>query len=963
MSFTIKHIDLSNCNGNWCEVLFAKNVYAVFWWKQIALAHLYVNDTETINGKNFLQVIWKNIAATVLHYNDSEDISAIETKFLLNDFSLLENIFKKFEKVSLENLPKVSLIICTRNRPEQLENCLRSLSALSYKPTEIIVVDNASTNNNTKPVVEKFQNIKYVFAKNIGLDFARNAGIKNAVCEIVAFTDDDVELHQDWVLRIAKSFDDKKIKAVAGLIFAKELETDAQVIFEKYWSFNRGYVQKKYGNDFFKKHQHDGLPVYTIGAGASMAFKKNIFDALGGFDVRLDMGAAGCNGDSEMWYRIIAEGWEVKYDPLIISYHTHRREIKQLKTQLFLYMRGFVVASLIEYNRYKVRGEHYYLYKHLPKYYFKKIIAAIGKGFKKESITIISEIKGFAAGFFYYYKSKRNKPFELDFEKPFIDERKIEDKPLVSIIITAYNHAQYLSDAIESALQQTYSNIEIIVVDDGSVDDPESVVAKYKSVKYFYQSNKGLAAARNAGAFISNCDYILFLDADDWLYPQAIEKNLEQFKLNNGIAFVSGWYDLVNTYKEILTPYLLPPPKDNFYPALLKSNYIGMHATVLYSKPLFDNFLYDVNLKACEDYDLYLRIARLYKISSHNERITAYRMHDTNMSNNILMMVKNVEHVLKKHYATLPVAGKYDLYAEGIGNWKTYYADEILLRLQYASKYPYYKSNFKDSFFSFRILPFRFLKITLKNMFSAMKNAIRKILPPFAKRYLFNKRLINYYIPKTGKVKLGDLNRKTPISKEFGYDRGGPVDRYYIENFLSSNSGLIQGNVLEIGDNDYTVRFGKDKVIKSDILYIDDSNINATIIGDLSNLQNVHDEQFDCIVLTQTLHLIYDFKAALKTCARILKKGGTLLITVPGITNIDYGEWEKTWYWSFTGRSIQLLLEEAFDTQNIKVHTYGNVLAATAFLQGLGAEEIKKEDKDYHDPHYPLIIASVAVKT
>jgi SAM-dependent methyltransferase len=244
----------------------------------------------------------------------------------------------------------------------------------------------------------------------------------------------------------------------------------------------------------------------------------------------------------------------------------------------------------------------------------------------------------------------------------------------------------------------------------------------------------------------------------------------------------------------------------------------------------------------------------------------------------------------------------------------------------------------------------------------ALKVFVKKVTPGFVIRALQKTGVVKSYIPLPRKVELGDLNRTTPLSKVFGYDRGGPVDRYYIENFLNENSGLIHGRVLEIGDNEYTLKFGRDKVIQSDILHVDEKNKNATFIGDLSNAPQLPDNSFDCIVLTQTLHLIYDHIAALKTCYRILKPGGKLLLTVPGISHIDQGEWMDYWLWAYTSASITKMLKEAFLPEKFVIQTHGNVLAATAFLYGMGATELSRKKLDDHDPHYQLIITAVATK-
>jgi SAM-dependent methyltransferase len=211
-------------------------------------------------------------------------------------------------------------------------------------------------------------------------------------------------------------------------------------------------------------------------------------------------------------------------------------------------------------------------------------------------------------------------------------------------------------------------------------------------------------------------------------------------------------------------------------------------------------------------------------------------------------------------------------------------------------------------------------------------------------------------------VRFGSLRRLTPISRAFGFDRGLPIDRYYIERFLSVHGGDIRGDVLEIGDDAYTRRFGGDRVTKRDVLHVAEGNPQATIVGDLTCAVHIPPDSFDCVILTQTLHLIYDVRKALKTLYRILKPGGVLLATFPGISQIDHDRWGESWCWAFTHVSARRLFEETFSTANVCVEVSGNVLAAIAFLHGLAAEELRQEELDCRDSHYAVSIMVRAVK-
>lgn len=250
-----------------------------------------------------------------------------------------------------------------------------------------------------------------------------------------------------------------------------------------------------------------------------------------------------------------------------------------------------------------------------------------------------------------------------------------ETNGLVSVIIPCYNHGNFLPAAIQSVLDQNYSEIEIIVIDDGSIDNTKDVAQNYKEVIYKYQENKGLSAARNTGIKISNGAFLLFLDADDWLLPEVIELNLNYLHSNKNLAFVSGGHlkvfdnnKLVTEKQEII---------DNHFVHLLKGNYIGMHATVLYRRWVFDDFSFDETLKNCEDYDLYLKIARKYPVLHHTHLIAAYRFHQSNMSSNVPAMLKGVLNILERQKSKLKNSNEEKALAEGKKIWKAYYCDEL----------------------------------------------------------------------------------------------------------------------------------------------------------------------------------------------------------------------------------------------------------------------------------------------
>ena len=217
--------------------------------------------------------------------------------------------------------------------------------------------------------------------------------------------------------------------------------------------------------------------------------------------------------------------------------------------------------------------------------------------------------------------------------------------------------------------------------------------------------------------------------------------------------------------------------------------------------------------------------------------------------------------------------------------------------------------------------------------------------------------------PPVGKVDFGSFRRLSPISRSFGFDRGQPIDRYYIERFLDRYRNDVRGHVLEIGDDGYTRAFGGARVTRSDVLSLTASHPTVTIVADLARGDDLPGDRFDCFILTQTLQFIYRLEAAMATVYRLLRPGGVLLATFPVISQIcryDMDRWGD--YWRFTSLSARRLFECAFPDGDVRVEAHGNVLAATAFLQGLSTRDLTEAELDHRDPDYEVLITVRAVK-
>lgn len=217
-------------------------------------------------------------------------------------------------------------------------------------------------------------------------------------------------------------------------------------------------------------------------------------------------------------------------------------------------------------------------------------------------------------------------------------------------------------------------------------------------------------------------------------------------------------------------------------------------------------------------------------------------------------------------------------------------------------------------------------------------------------------------ISAVGTLDLGDLRRLEPVSRNWGFERGLPIDRHYIESFLDRSRADVRGHALEIGDDAYSRRFGGDRVHDADVLDIDPNNVIATFVADLTDAPDVPSDRFDVAIVTQVLQFIYDIQAAVRTLHRVLAPGGTLLATFPGISPIGQDQWTNEWSWGLTVPSARRLFEGCFAADDIHVESFGNVLTASAFVQGLAVEDLIPDEISAIDPAYPVIIAVRATK-
>ena len=513
----------------------------------------------------------------------------------------------------------------------------------------------------------------------------------------------------------------------------------------------------------------------------------------------------------------------------------------------------------------------------------------------------------------------------------------------VAVVVTTFNDNEFLRDALLSILHQQVPADEIVVVDDGSQEDPEVITIQFPEVTLLRKSNGGLSSARNFGLKRTGTRYITFLDADDKFEPHAIGAGLACFARHPEAGMVYGGFRRIAADGTPVGHDHYKAASDDAYADLLVTNVIGMHAAVLYRRDvLLELGGFDEQLRRIEDYDLFLRLARRFPIASHPEIIAEYRRHGNNMSNDSAAMLQGTLAVHNRHARQITRRRRQAWHA-GQRAWRAWYRTDLPPR-----RYDGGLRGFVEGF-GYRVA----------------RSLLRRARARFKKTRLHRFYLRHYkrkWPPLFGDIRFGDLASIEPASRDFGYDRGNPVDRYYIENFLQSRSEDVRGHVLEVSEDAYSKRFGGAKVTKQDVIHLNLPDPPVTIVGDLTKVGVLPDNTFDCIIITQTLQMIFNLDEAVVRLHAALKPGGVLLVTVPGITQLERGEWGEAWCWSFAQKSVTELFGKVFSREKMQVTTVGNCFAAIAYLFGAALEEIDVKKLDPVDMMYPVIISLRAQK-
>ncbi|MGH7320495.1 MAG: polysaccharide deacetylase family protein [Candidatus Rokuibacteriota bacterium] len=497
----------------------------------------------------------------------------------------------------------------------------------------------------------------------------------------------------------------------------------------------------------------------------------------------------------------------------------------------------------------------------------------------------------------------------------------------VSAVIPGLAPGRHLAETVRSLERQTYEDTEIIVVDDGRADDRTrqllmGLVSRPR-VRVVSAAPGAPGAARNAGIGASQGASIVCVDVGDRLDPRYFEKARAALALDphGELTFVTSW----SRWQGLEGDSSLGVPRGCDLATLL-CRPGSIHPASMFQRSAWEAVGgFDEDLVGLEDYEFWLRVLE------HGYRGTI------------------IEEPLL--HRLVGVDSRYR---------RTIEPDRYLPAMRAVLEK--HRVTFEDHLATVLCEKDRLLR----ELDAHYRPLVRRRDDLVAELGALNQkasRLAEFLRQEgRGAIEWGDLRRTSPVSRDWGYGRGKPIDRYYIERFLETNAGDIRGTVLEVQESDFTLRFGGERVRKSDVVDIDPTNPRTTIVADLRHAPHVPSETYDCVVLTQTLHVIDDMRAVLGECVRILKPGGVLLVTLPCVSRVclEYGRDGD--FWRLTEAGARTLFSEFFAPDRLEIRAYGNVLVNTAFLYGLACHELTTEEFETFDPYFPLLISVRAVK-
>jgi glycosyltransferase involved in cell wall biosynthesis/SAM-dependent methyltransferase len=588
------------------------------------------------------------------------------------------------------------------------------------------------------------------------------------------------------------------------------------------------------------------------------------------------------------------------------------------------------------------------------------------------------------------------------------------DVPKVSVVIIFLNAEKYLGEAIESVFSQTFTDWELLLVDDGSMDRSTEVALSYArqfatKVTYLQHENhinKGMSASRNLGIERSKGKYIALLDADDVWLPGKLKSQVQILEQHPEVALVATpamyWYEDGSRRPQPMTIAPGIVSAGSWIPKILENdNNAACPSAVLMNRELIQRLggfedSFRGPLMLFEDQVTWFKLNLEFPVYYTPEQLLLYRIHSESccmstpidqqraarvvLYSRLIKMLMNplAADVRRTSLKIMAYSRLCQLLLQASGRSENGAQNGTIINRspKLTSDQQFY--GVLGKFFTFLLLLGRVSETLASGLLSrafvigrvadeeGFFGVIKRV-----PRYL-NKKLANF-LPKSiralaskslqlvsvakARIRLGIGVR--PLSLLWGSDRGLAIHRYYLGQFLQEFRADVRGHCLDFQQDTYATRIGGRAVSKVDVLHIDDSNPLATIIADLTKPNSIPGNQFDCVICTHVLHIIGELDRAVAELYRILKPGGVLLVAVPQVSMCDPGYHEM---WRFTAEGLSFLLAKAFGAENVIVRAYGNSLTTAGEIRGLVSTEFSPSVLDYHDPRFAVEVCARAIK-
>lgn len=538
----------------------------------------------------------------------------------------------------------------------------------------------------------------------------------------------------------------------------------------------------------------------------------------------------------------------------------------------------------------------------------------------------------------------------------------------VSVVITCYNQAEYLAESVRSVTIQTLPACETIVVDDGSTDATRDVASSHGGVQLISQVNQGLAAARNTGLQAARGTYIVFLDADDRLRSEALARGLEAMQVDQQLAFAYGHYRYIDQHGALLKQWA-PAPVARSWQDFLRGNPIGMHATVIYERAkLLDAGGFRPSLRECEDYDLYLRLARQHPWARHTHVVAEYRQHLQNMSHNAPRMLRTVLQVLAEQAGSCPPGSEEHLtWLDGKRNWRRYYAARYCHApaasptISFTTS-PTHPSAAKASETSELSLSPRqqMWRLARREMIVESAKARFQAIRDFWRRFTLA-RLVRW--SPWHRVALGDFQRQPCLPSDRDPQTLDSIFLAYALPWVRHRLDRLTGRGLIIGAGNADVWQAALRTaaperghLATDSIQFWDCPVAAAPLSCTPAEVHPNSRSFDWIIVDRALQFRTDMAATLEQLADWLSPGGTFIGLFSGVARAKMTRPAPRWW--VTPYAAEQLLRHSASLEWKEVDQGGNVASAIGWINGLPASTLQSGDLPIIDPQYPLFVAT-----